>query len=276
MKKLPVFLQLYTVQHDLETDFFGTLEKVKEMGYEGVELGGHTGGYKASEIKAKLDELGLKAVSAHVGFADMLENKEKNINFYKGIGCEYIIIPWLSETCLPGGEYADEYHDKIIEVSKALKEAGMELLYHNHNFEFKKIGEDYILDLLYDSIPKEYLQAELDTCWVSVAGEDPVKYVKKYGSRMPVVHFKDFAFKEIKADDKLFDLMGEQSKEKKESKTDFDFRPVGYGVMDFPKILEAVLDSNIKYIVVEQDRSTERPAMEAARMSRNYLRSLGV
>ena len=53
-------------------------------------------------------------------------------------------------------------------------------------------------------------------------------------------------------------------------------RPVGYGVQDFPAILEAASDAGSHYVVVEQDRSTQRTSLEAAKMSREYLRTLGL
>ena len=70
MATLPIALQLYTVRDEMEKDFEGTLKKVKEMGYDGVEfagLYGHTG----AEVRAMCEKIGLVPVSAHVPFADM-------------------------------------------------------------------------------------------------------------------------------------------------------------------------------------------------------------
>ena len=66
-------------------------------------------------------------------------------------------------------------------------------LYHNHDFEFVKMPNgQYALDYIYTEIPADLLQTELDICWVKVAGEEPVDYIKKYAGRAPVVHLKDF------------------------------------------------------------------------------------
>ena len=71
-------------------------------------------------------------------------------------------------------------------------EYGMTLLYHNHDFEFIKIDGEYALDILYNEVPSEFLQTEIDTCWVNVGGENPAGYIEKYTGRAPVVHLKDF------------------------------------------------------------------------------------
>ena len=79
------------------------------------------------------------------------------------------------------------------EIGKACKAHGIQTLYHNHDFEFAKMPDGrYALDYIYDTIPADLLQTELDTCWVKVAGEDPAAYVRKYTGRSPLVHLKDF------------------------------------------------------------------------------------
>lgn len=268
---LPVALQLYSVRDDLKANFEETIKKVAQMGYQGVEFAGIPEGISFENARKIIDKYGLVAVSAHVGFGDMLENPEKVFTDYKSLGCDYVAIPWLAKDEAFSPDTIEETFNKIEFLGKKAKEAGLQLLYHNHNFEFEKIDGEYILDKMYNTVPEEYLKTQLDTCWVNVGGEDPAEYVRKYTGRAPVVHLKDFVGG---GKEGLFELIGD-NKTKADNKAEFDFRPVGYGVQNFPEILKASVDAGAKWVVVEQDKSTQRPPMEAVKMSREYLKSLG-
>ena len=98
---LPVALQLYSVRGDLEADFLGTLCKVSELGYDGVEFAGLYG-YEPAQIKNWCDSLGLVPISAHVPLAEMLADIDRVIADYKAIGCEYIAVPYVTEERLDG------------------------------------------------------------------------------------------------------------------------------------------------------------------------------
>ena len=99
--KLPVAVQLYSVRDEMAEDFEGTIRKMKEYGYDGVEFAGLFG--KApEEVRSICDEIGIVPVSAHVPYYDMLENPEKVLNDYAVIGCKYVAVPYLTEECRPG------------------------------------------------------------------------------------------------------------------------------------------------------------------------------
>ncbi len=272
MSRINVVLQLYTVRDFAEKDLAGTLRQVKDMGYDYVELAGLYG-HTAAAFKAALDGAGLAAVSAHVPFAEMEADAEGTVARYKEIGCRYMAIPWLSEEYCPGGERFDITLNVIGRVGRLCGENGMTLLYHNHDFEFKTMEDgSFKLDYLYAKVPAEILQTELDTCWVKVAGQDPVAYVNKYAGRCPVVHLKDF-YKEGEAL-RPYELIG-GAKEDGAPKGVFEFRPVGYGMQDFPPVIEASVNGGADWIVVEQDKSEGRTSLEAAKLSREYLKGLG-
>ena len=103
MKTLPVAVQVYSVRDDAERDFKGTMQKLKEMGYDGVELAGLYG-LQPAEIKAVLDEVGLVPLSAHVPFQELAADIEGTVAQYKEIGMQYIAIPYLMEEDRPGTE----------------------------------------------------------------------------------------------------------------------------------------------------------------------------
>ena len=270
--KLPIGLQLYSIRDDMAKDFKGTLQKVKDMGYDGVEFAGLYDN-TPEQVKAMCDEIGLVPVSAHVPLADMLADIDKVIADYKAIGCQYIVVPYVTEERRPGGELFMQMVDEIRTIGQKVKDAGMTLLYHNHDFEFVKMPNgQYALDYIYTEIPADLLQTELDICWVKVAGEEPVDYIKKYAGRAPVVHLKDF-YKEGKPAN-MYELIGIET-EKKEETGKFEFRPVGHGMQNIPPVLDAALEAGSKWVVVEQDQSYDTPALEAVKMSRDYLKGLG-
>ena len=273
MIKFPIALQLYSVRQEMGIDFKGTLKKVKEMGYDGVEFAGLFGN-APEQVKFWCDSLGLDAVSAHVPLADMLADVDKVIADYKAIGCEYIVIPYLTEEYRPGQPKFNE----VIAGAKLLGEIaaknGMQLGYHNHDFEFTKIDGEYALDILYREVPAELLKAQLDTCWVNVGGEVPADYIRKYAGRVPVIHLKDFVGQKSA---NMYALIGiDDGEAKKIDETQaFCLRPVGSGKQDFPAILKACEESGTKSVVVEQaNPSMDLTPIECAKSSIDYLNSL--
>ena len=119
----------------------------------------------------------------------------------------------------------------------------------------------------------DLLMVEPDTCWIKVAGQDPVEYIHKYGSRCEVIHLKDFV-KEGNPQN-LYKLIGIETEKKEEDTGFFEFRPVGFGQMLWEPILNASLEAGAKWVVVEQDEHYDLPPMECARRSREYLKILG-
>ncbi|MEG6611278.1 sugar phosphate isomerase/epimerase [Pseudoclostridium thermosuccinogenes] len=275
MGKMSIALQLYSVRDDMAADFEGTLRKVKMMGYEGVEFAGLFN-RSAADVKNLLKELDLIPVSAHVPYDEMMSDPEKVLGTYAEIGCKYVAIPYMTEEYRPGAEGFPKVVESIKMLGKIAKEKGMTLLYHNHDFEFVKVNGEYGLDVLYNSVPADLLQTEIDTCWVNVAGENPAEYVKKYAGRAPVVHLKDFVMKGKEKPAQLYELIGIKSDEKEKSDEEkFGFRPVGYGVQDIPAIIQAADEAGAKWLVVEQDNpGPGKTPMESVEMSINYLKTL--
>ncbi len=272
--KLPIALQLYTVRGDMEQDFKGTLQKVKALGYDGVEFAGLFNN-SPEQINAWCKEIGLEPISAHVPLAEMLEDVDKVVADYKAIGCKYIVVPYVTEERRPGGDKFYQMVDEIRAIGEKCKAAGLVLLYHNHDFEFKKLESgEYGLDYLYANVPADLLQTELDQCWVKYSGLDPVEYLKKYTGRAPVVHLKDFHI-EGKQEGDPYALIGlNEGEEKKQSA--FEFRPLGNGVQDIPSIIAAAKEAGSKWLVVEQDQpSMGKTPIECAATSMEYLKSIG-
>lgn len=268
MINFPVALQLYSVRDDLAADFEGTLKKVKELGYDGVEFAGLYG-HTAAEVKALCAEIGLTPISAHVPFVDMINDPDL-IKVYKEIGCDYVVIPYLTEEYRPGQPKFQEVIDGAKMLAAKAKEEGLKLCYHNHDFEFVKVDGEYAIDILYAQVPE--LSPQFDTCWVNVGGEDPAEYVRKYKGREEILHLKDFVGSKS---ENMYALIGIDENEKKDTAGEFELRPVGKGVQNFPEILKAAEEVGIKWVVVEQDNpSMGLTPIECAKTSMDYLKSL--
>ena len=267
-------LQLYTVRDELNNDFEGTLKAVSEMGYDGVEFAG-IAGKSAEEVKSLCDKYNLIPISAHVSLKEMLEVPEV-FETYKKIGCKYIVVPYLPAEDRPNGDDCVALIEKVSALCKKAKAAGLTMLYHNHDFEFVKLSDGtYFLDKLYQDIPAELLETEIDTCWVNVAGEDPSAYVRKYTGRAHVVHLKDFYKKGANVEG-MYELIGIKPTEAAASTETFGLRPVGHGMQNIPAIIDASKDAGAEWLIVEQDRPTpDKKPIDEVKLSREYLKSIG-
>ena len=266
---LPIAVQLYSVRDAAAADFYGTLKQIKEMCYDGVEFAGLHGA-KPADVKTWCEEIGLTPISAHVPYVDMLKDPIGVLAAYAEIGCKFVVVPYLMPEHRPDNANFPYVVEFIGIIGKAAKTFGMQLLYHNHDFEFLKIDGKYALDILYDTVPADLLQTEIDTCWANVGGEDPSAYVKKYTGRAPVVHLKDFTGE--KSDD-MYELIGIDKKAPTRP-SGFEFRPLGKGLQNVPAILEASQAAGAGWVVVEQDQATMGLSpMESIKVSIDYLKS---
>lgn len=270
MKKFKIGLQLYSVRDEMEKDFFGTIEKVKKMGYDGIEFAGLFG-RTAAEIKEKCTEIGIEPISAHVPFVDMMKDPDI-LEVYAEIGCKYVVMPYLTEEYRPGNEKFNEVIAGAKLLGEKAKSLGIRLCYHNHDFEFVKLDGKYALDILYEEVGADILETQIDTCWVNVAGVDPAEYVRKYSGRAGTVHLKDFVGGKS---ENMYALIGIDDNEEKKSSGKFEFRPLGCGVQNIPSIMAAAEDAGAEWLIVEQDEATMgKTSLESAEISMDYLRSL--
>lgn len=266
---LPIAVQVYSVRDEAAADLYATLKQIKEMGYDGVEFAGLYG-HSPTEVKKWCEDLGLVPISAHVAYHEMLLNPIGVLSDYAELGCKYVAVPYLVPEHRPDHPNFPYVVKFIGSLCEAAKTFGMQMLYHNHDFEFMKVGDKYALDVLYDTIPADLLGTELDTCWVNIGGENPTEYIRKYSGRSPVVHLKDFTGERT---DDMYELIGIEKKAtiKPES---FEFRPVGSGLQDIPAILDAAKEAGTEWVIVEQDSpSMGLTPLECIKKSVEYLRS---
>ncbi len=269
MKKFKVGLQAYSIREQMEENMDKALAEVKAMGYDYIEFAGFFG-KSAEEVTKLLTKHSLTAISAHQGPKLWWDESQKAIDYLKEIGVKYCAIPWYSVD-----EYFNNWEEtmkKFTEYGKALQDAGIKFLYHNHDFEFNKIDGEFIFDKLYQTIPQNLLNPQIDTCWVHYAGQNPVEYIKKYASRVEVVHLKDFVCKKL-GGGPVYELIDEETKTNDKEAKGFKFMPIGEGIQNWEEILKACEESGTEYVIVEQDQSYDESAMECAKRSREYLQN---
>lgn len=250
MNQRPVVaLQLYTLRDLLQTDMAGALKEVSAMGYEGVEIAGYGDlGFDAALNALRANN--LKIVGNHAGL-DALQNDLQSVideNLLldnKYVACSYLEPKWHTK------EGFIEVAGILNEAGVRLNSAGIQLCYHNHDFEFARFDGQYGLDLIYENSDPKFLQAELDTYWVQKGGADPAAYIEKYSGRVPLLHIKDMKDDESKA-----------------------FAEIGTGVLKWPEIFAAAEAAGVIAYIVEQDTCPGDP-MDSVRISIENLKKMG-
>lgn len=250
MRKIPIALQLYTVRDEMAKDFRGTVRKVAAMGYAGVEFAG-TGDLSAEEIKALLDETGLKPAGFHSSLAALETQFGDILRTCQVIGSKYVGVAYLPEDqrSLGGYRMAAQALNKY---GAAFQEAGIQIYYHNHAFEFEPVEGQRGIDILYNETIPELVGLEIDVYWVAYAGASPAELIAKYPGRFPLIHLKD---------------MTGQGAER-------TWAEVGAGTIDFQPIFQAAEANPPAWYIVEQDRCAG-PSLQSAELSLKNLKAWG-
>ena len=273
-EKRPVAYQLYSARDDAQKDMDSTLARLAALGYDGIEFAGFYQ-HSAEEIKKLLSKHGLTAISSHVPLAQIEADMEGVISYHRKIGCQYIAIPYSDDTHRPGGVLFASLIATIYKFASLCKQSDIQLLYHNHDFEFTRISGQYGLDFIYQAVPADLLQTEIDTCWVKYAGIDPVVYLNQYSGRTPVVHLKDYVGR--KRDGSTpYALIGLNDDQADKNVEDFEFTPFGHGIQDTQAIIQAAINGGVRWFVIEQDQSTRRTPLEDAALSIETLNRIGI
>lgn len=275
MKKFNVGIQLYGVRNAMAADFEGTLKAVAEMGYEYVEFAGYYG-KSSEEIKALLEKYNLKCISVHQRLEFFNDDPQAAVDYLKGFGVEFVVVPWMETTKLAGYPEWENTKKDFIEKADLFAKNGMKLGYHNHDFEFAVVNGKYVHDYIFEAVDEDKIVPELDTCWVRYADLDPVAKIKQFKGRVPIVHLKDFVCKNF-GGAPVYDLIGTNGgAEKTATQEDngFEFRPLGDGLQDFKSILEACEECGTHTVIVEQDKTYGGMSeLEAAKRARDYLKN---
>lgn len=215
-------VQLYTLREDYSNgkEFLEILEKVKEIGFDGVEFAGYAG-LEPEVIKAKLDELGLVAVGCHMRIENYEDEKlEESIKLGKALGMKYMGVGGADHSTK---EEVDKLVDVFSKANERGKDEGIKFYYHNHTEEFEnEIDGKLIMDRIAEGA---YL--EIDTYWSYCGGADNYKYITEHKDDIILLHVKD----------------------------GIDRHPMalGEGDNDLLSVFKAAKDSGMEWLVLEND-----------------------
>ncbi|WP_217424721.1 sugar phosphate isomerase/epimerase [Halobacillus sp. Marseille-Q1614] len=232
-----------------EKDFIGTLEKVAQAGYDGVEFAGYFN-TTSQDLKKALNNLGLNAAGSHIAIEDLEQNLEAMIEYSLNIESPYIICPGLPESYRNSADAYKRTAEQFNRIGEKCRERGLLFGYHNHHVEFEKYDGEYGLDILADHTGEENLFLELDTYWAEICGIKSVDLIEKYKQRLKILHIKDMNNFEEKRNVEI-----------------------GSGAMDFKKIIRAGKAQQVEWYTVEQEEFDKDP-LTSIQESYQYLKTI--
>ena len=251
---MPVGFQVYPVSKQIANDFAGTLKELAVIGYRDVEMcsppGYEKSGFaslakmKASEIRRIIGGAGLRCVSSHYQFRELKENLDDRIAYAKELGLKQMI---LSTFGLRPEATMDDWRraaDELNKIGEKTRKAGLQLGFHNHNFEFREIGGVLIYDELMRRFDPKLVKMQFQVAVISL-GFEAATYLTKYPGRFISLHLADWSTADKKS------------------------VPVGKGVVDWKKLFTAAKKGGVKNYYVEMN-------LDALKASYPYLHDLKV
>lgn len=278
MKKAVQQIMLGTVTKN-EQQAKETLQKIKQAGYDGIELNGFmirpssllvrmltkaagmpVGSGGKIDWKKLASEAGLSVVSIHEDLGTIKREPETVIREAQEFGTDKIAIT---------GMYRFDYSDKAaletlvkdLNVSgKILKESGISLLYHNHNCEFRKLlNGQTAYDYIIEHTNPEYVNFELDSYWPTEAGVSALSLMEKLGSRMKLYHINDRGTR----------LEGSSMTPILKS----DSMELGYGNMDLDALMKKAIACEIDAVILESHKNwIDKSPIRSLEVSSEFLK----
>ena len=255
-----------------DEDLDSVLADVQAAGYDGVE-GRLLAGGDAAAARAKLAEYGLRQGSISTSYA-MLDELDKTLEYAAGVGAKFVMVSGVGDHQTEGLRAYEKSADRFNDVGRKCRTAGVQFCYHNHSWEFQtysRSGGEAVehgtagsvtgLDRLLELTDPELVKGCFDVYWIQHGGEDPAAFLKKYSNRVGYPHFKDMKY-----------LGGEPRRKGRLNREEATFVELGRGEVDLTAIWQVLSPLSLPWVVYEQDRS-ELPAAEAAKVSRQHLKS---
>ncbi|MBR5308915.1 MAG: sugar phosphate isomerase/epimerase [Clostridia bacterium] len=236
-----IALQLFSIDNiSKEQGLRATLKMAAELGYNSVEFAGYFG-LSIEEIKAELEKNGLSVTGAHMSYNDIISNYDDCVKGLKRLGAYSLCVDYHVTNTAEGWV---DFANKLNDLGKRLRAAGILFGYHNHAHEFVEYDGKRAIDIIFDICEPENVFFEFDTRHCAIAKVDPVEYARKYKGRIPVLHARDT------------DMTADTA--------------VGSGVVDFKAVIEAA--EGIRALVVENGNIGKN--IEQLRESSAFLKSI--
>lgn len=252
MKISQVAAQLYTLREftKTSTDLATTARKVREIGYEAVQVSG-IGPIPNDEIKRIFDGEGLVICATHEPSNIIRENPAAVVDTLNELDCRHTAYPYPSDVDFSDPVSVDALVGDLDSAGATLAAAGQTLSYHNHAIEFLRVDGKTIFESIFNRTDPANLKVEPDTYWIQYGGANPVDWCRRLAGRLPLIHLKDYIF----------------TAENKPA-----FGEVGYGNLDFPAIITAAEAGGCEWFIVEQDVCPGDP-FDSLRKSFDHIKS---
>jgi sugar phosphate isomerase/epimerase len=246
--RIPTGLQLYTVRTSMARDFEGTLASVAGIGYEEVEFAGYFGRTPA-QVRTSVANHGLRAPSTHVALPADDAEWTRTLDDARAIGHQWVTIAWLDAPLRRTPDDWRRLADRFDSLARRASEAGLHFAYHNHDFEFARVGDTTLFDTLLTRTDPKLVAFEMDVYWVTRAGADPIAYLRDHAGRFAMLHLKDAS---AAPERRMMD--------------------VGAGTIDFATLMSRARDQGTSHAFVEHDDPSD--PLASARASYAYLSGL--
>jgi sugar phosphate isomerase/epimerase len=266
----PVGLQLYTLGKTATDDIEGALRTLAQIGYREIEFAGGPPIRPAAELRKLLAANELTCPSIHASMMELQADAEAKVRLAGDLGASYLVcsFPWTADSRFkdPAKNIAGEITlddwkwnaEQMNRIGKLAKQADIRFGYHNHNMEFRSYNGVVAFDEILRLTDPSLVTIELDIAWVVTGGADPQRYLREHASRIELLHVK-----EVRKDLKVMT-------EKLQAQT----TELGNGKIDWPTLFAAMDAKRVRHYFVEQE-NFERPPLESARISFDYLQRLG-
>jgi len=241
------------VREEAKQDFWGTMQRVAEIGYEGIE---GPAALLEGDVKvnvARFHELGLQVATHSAGKDQLQSDLDAVIRDALALQTKDVTVWWAT---------ADS-RDELLRDAELYNAAGarlaaegLRLCYHNHAHEFQKTYNGlYALDILAEHTDPKALYFRLDVAWITLGGADPAHILRKMAGRVPAIHLKD-----VYGTDEIG-----------------KWTAIGTGVVDIKGSIEAAREiGSIEWMTVEQDQLRNLTAFETVLVSYLNLKEKGL
>lgn len=253
---IKVGIQSYTIRDYCKTieDIDKTLAELASWGVKDIQISG-IGKVDWNELAETVKKYDMTVCVTHTSFERMMKETDAVIDEHIKLGCDCLGIGAMPGEYEKTEEGVDKFIADLIPIAKRMRERGVHLAYHNHDFDLKLYGNKSILDRMLE-LDADLLWFVPDVAWIQIAGENPAEYLKKMQGRVKVLHFKDYNPVEN----------GEHP---------WAFTELGKGVVDLHACYETAKEMGIPYIMFEQDNNWTVDAMQSSKEAFEYMKKLG-
>jgi len=259
-----VGIQTYTLREIFEPDPVGTLKMIKEVGYDYVELNGRNFSERSpADLAAMIKDAGLYSPASHADYNAAVNTPEALAKTCQTLGCKFAIVPWVDEAQRSKEDWVR--HAAAFErAGKIMRDNGVRLAYHNHQFEFDDLGGgETAMDILLNQTSPENVDFELDLFWAALASVDVPGLFKKSPGRFKLCHVKD-----MKGDPKAYSDSRDYGDISKQLMVN-----VGEGQLPFESYFAMNDISGMEYFITEHDNPV-KPYRNAIKVSHDTVRAM--